>query len=85
MGAISVRYADQADLEFVSQDGQVPADVVKRKIDLRHVVVAELGDLNGDLLVGCFVVHRFNLFSAGLGLVVAGFPGNLSGRAVPGM
>ena len=37
-----VRFATLADLDFVQQDGYVPAEAVKRKIEWREVMVAEL-------------------------------------------
>jgi GNAT superfamily N-acetyltransferase len=40
--APTVRYANQADLGFVSQDSYVPNDTVRRKIEAREVLVAEL-------------------------------------------
>jgi N-acetylglutamate synthase-like GNAT family acetyltransferase len=36
-----IRYANQSDLGFVSQDAYVAAETVTRKIDAREVVVAE--------------------------------------------
>jgi len=39
----SVRLARPDDLDFVRQDGYVPAEVAKRKIDLQEAVVAERG------------------------------------------
>lgn len=40
---VSVRFAAPADLEFVRQDGHLPAEVVRRKIEWQEVIVAELG------------------------------------------
>ncbi len=37
----SVRWATLDDLDFVRQDGYLPADIVRRKIEWREVVVAE--------------------------------------------
>lgn len=42
MSEIHVRFANQGDLEFVSQDHYIPVEVVSRKIDLKEVVIAEL-------------------------------------------
>jgi GNAT superfamily N-acetyltransferase len=39
---VSVRFAVQADLDFVRRDGFIPTEVVMRKIDLGQVVVAEV-------------------------------------------
>lgn len=36
-----VRFATLADLDFVQQDGYIPAEVVKRKIEWQEVIVAE--------------------------------------------
>jgi N-acetylglutamate synthase-like GNAT family acetyltransferase len=41
---VSVRHATFDDLDFVSQDGYIPAEVVRRKIEWREVVVAERGE-----------------------------------------
>lgn len=41
-GDVSVRFAVQADLDFVRRDGFIPREVVARKIDLGQVVVAEV-------------------------------------------
>ena len=38
----TVRYAHRADLSFVAQDDYVPNDTVRRKIEAREVLVAEL-------------------------------------------
>lgn len=40
-GEICVRFADARDLEFVGQDGYIPAEVLARKVRWREVVVAE--------------------------------------------
>ena len=40
----NARLARPDDLDFVRQDGYVPTEVVKRKIDLQEVVVAERGE-----------------------------------------
>jgi GNAT superfamily N-acetyltransferase len=37
---IEVRFANLGDLDFVEQDGYIPTEVVKRKIELNEVVVA---------------------------------------------
>ena len=42
MPEIHIRFAHQGDLEFVSQDHFIPAEVVVRKINLKEVVIAEL-------------------------------------------
>lgn len=48
--SVAVRFATQADLEFVSSDGFIPQQVVANKIDLAEVVVAEVdGQLAGYL------------------------------------
>jgi ribosomal protein S18 acetylase RimI-like enzyme len=44
MEEIVVRFAFQADLDFVTQDHCIPADVVRRKIDDQEVVVAQRND-----------------------------------------
>jgi GNAT superfamily N-acetyltransferase len=49
-GAISgakliVRFASPEDLDFVAQDGYVPVEVVKRKIEWQEVIVAEQDSL----------------------------------------
>jgi ribosomal protein S18 acetylase RimI-like enzyme len=41
-GNISTRFAVPADLDFVRQDRHLPPEVVRRKIEGREVVVAEL-------------------------------------------
>ena len=41
--SVAVRFATQADLEFVGSDGFIPQQVVAHKIDLAEVVVAEVG------------------------------------------
>lgn len=41
---IDVRFANSGDLDFVSQDGYIPRQVVGRKIDLAEVIVAEVDD-----------------------------------------
>lgn len=47
---ISVRFAARADLDFVGRDGHVAADVLRRKVEWREVVVAEQGgELVGQL------------------------------------
>jgi len=38
-----VRFAAPADLDFVGQDGYLPSEVVRRKIEWQEVVAAELG------------------------------------------
>ncbi len=38
---IHVHFAHQDDLEYVSQDQYIPAEVVARKINLKEVVIAE--------------------------------------------
>jgi GNAT superfamily N-acetyltransferase len=40
---ISVRFATRDDLDFVSRDGHVAAEVLRRKIELGEVFVAERG------------------------------------------
>ena len=42
-GAVSIRVATPADLNFVQQDGPLPAETVRRKIECREVFVAETG------------------------------------------
>jgi GNAT superfamily N-acetyltransferase len=37
----SVRWATPDDLDFVGQDGHIPAEIVRRKIERREAVVAE--------------------------------------------
>jgi GNAT superfamily N-acetyltransferase len=39
---LTVRFAEAADLAFVSQDGYLSAEIVQRKLTWREVVVAEL-------------------------------------------
>ena len=47
---ISVRWAEQGDLEFVGQDGYTKGEVVQRKIEQREVLVVEVdGRLAGYL------------------------------------
>lgn len=47
---ISVRFAERDDLEFVGREGRVAADVLRRKVEWREVVVAEQGgELVGQL------------------------------------
>ncbi len=38
---LRVRYANPSDLDFVSQDGYIPAATIVRKIEAREVIVAE--------------------------------------------
>lgn len=38
---ISVRFAAPADLDFLQQRSHVPAEIVKRKVEWREVIVAE--------------------------------------------
>lgn len=40
---VTARFATAADLDFVRQDGYVSAEVVRRKVESREVVVAEWG------------------------------------------
>ncbi len=42
MPEIRVRFAEQGDLTFVSQDQYIPNEVVARKIEAREVLIAEL-------------------------------------------
>ncbi len=46
-GEIAIRFARLDDLEFVHQDRYIPAEVVKRKIELQEVVVAEWNGKRG--------------------------------------
>ncbi len=47
---IKVRFAALDDLRFAGQDGYIPEEVIRRKIDLKEVIVAELsGELAGYL------------------------------------
>ena len=39
---VKARWAAQADLEFVSQDGFIPREVVTRKIDQRECLIVEM-------------------------------------------
>ena len=48
-GAVSIRVATPADLNFVQQGGRLSAETVRRKIEWREVFVAEAGGT----LVGC--------------------------------
>ncbi|HEY42148.1 MAG TPA: GNAT family N-acetyltransferase [Dehalococcoidia bacterium] len=40
MAEIDIRFATPSDLDFVKQDGYIPAEVVKRKIEWQEVLVA---------------------------------------------
>jgi ribosomal protein S18 acetylase RimI-like enzyme len=42
---LTVRFATLDDLHFVTQDQYIPIDIVKRKIELQEVIIAEI---NGD-------------------------------------
>ena len=41
-GAVSIRFANPDDLNFVRQDGHLPAATARRKIEWREVIVAEI-------------------------------------------
>jgi len=47
-GKIEVRLANLTDLDFVQQDGYIPTEIVKRKIEWNEVIVA----VRGGSLVG---------------------------------
>ncbi len=42
-GNVSTRFATPADLDFVRQDQYLPDDILRRKIEWREIVVAEVG------------------------------------------
>jgi GNAT superfamily N-acetyltransferase len=47
---ISVRFAESGDMDFVAREGHVAADVLRRKVEWREVIVAEqCGELVGQL------------------------------------
>jgi GNAT superfamily N-acetyltransferase len=42
---VHVRYAERDDIEFVGQDGYIPAETLARKIEAAEVVIAESGGI----------------------------------------